>query len=286
MTGKGDFAMRKVFFHFIYALLNLLLVLVVVGQIAAGAEIWTDLFSLESPDGTAWILLVETQPGSYGPPPEPLPLNLPTLWELLPPAANIPRAAVITGLPTREKVLALTIDDSPSWHTETLLAILAEKEVLATFFMDGSRSNAAPHRVRVIAQAGHDIANHTWSHPMLTRLSVEEVKLEISRASAAYIKAGANPKLWLRPPYGDYNAWVRVIAHELDHKILMWNLDSRDWQLSCPEEILERMLRGLRPGAIILVHDGPRVTPQVLPEFIDEARARGYRFVLISDYID
>ena len=273
--------MGKFFFHFTYACFNILLVLVLIGM-TSGAGDWASL-PLEAPDGD-WVML--PQPLDFEVPQGPAIPPQPSLRELPPPPGDLPRAVVINGLPTRDKVIALTIDDSPSWHTETLLAILKDKAAPATFFMDGSRSAASPGRVQMIAQAGHDIANHTWSHPFLTQLTIEEVRQEISRAEAALKRAGADYRPWLRPPYGDHNAWVRVIAGELNHKIIMWNLDSLDWRFNSPQAILDRLLKGLRPGAIILIHDGPRVTPQMLPQFIDEARALGYEFVLISDYID
>lgn len=193
---------------------------------------------------------------------------------------------VLRSLPTTERVIALTFDDGPRSSLKKLLAILEEKEVPATFFLLGSHAQKRPALVRAIIQAGCEIANHTWSHPHLTRLSQEEMVSQVDSCAQAFAALGARAKPYLRPPYGDWDEGVRQVSEDLGYKLVLWNVDTRDWQYDDAEIVLGRALSGLKPGCIVLFHDGPRVTLEVLPRFIDEARARGYKFVLISDYIE
>lgn len=215
----------------------------------------------------------------------PEPPSLPPLRLLDPPGRDVPLARIWYGLPTNQKVVAITIDDAPIRTTQALLDVLREKGVKATWFVDGQRGKANPGLMRKIVNEGHELANHTWSHPWLTWMDKEQVRHDIMAADLALRGIGVPVRRWLRPPYGDHNRWLQAICHELNYEIMMWSMDSLDWRLTSEEEILAHTLSQLRPGGIVLFHDGSAATPGAMAAFIDEARARGYRFVLISEYI-
>lgn len=195
-------------------------------------------------------------------------------------------AKVIRKLPTEDKVIALTFDDGPKETVRDILAILAEKEVPATFFLLGNFAKNRASLVNAIVQAGSEIANHSWSHPRLTELSEEEIYWQIQNCGAAFAEIGVESQPFMRPPYGSLDERVLAVCAATNYKVLLWNVDTRDWEYDDPDIVLGRAVAGLNPGGIVLFHDGPRVTLQVLPKFIDAARAQGYEFVLISDYLE
>lgn len=207
-----------------------------------------------------------------------------------PPAAAEPKqrefsVQVIRGLPTEEKVVALTFDDGPRGTAGKILAILRDKGVPGTFFLLGANAGKNPALVAEITGAGCEIANHTWSHPSLTKLGRDEIAAEVERCTAVLAAQAAEVRPYLRPPYGRWDEDVLAVCAELGYHLVLWDVDSRDWEYDCPKTVLKKALTGLKPGSIVLFHDGPRVSLEVLPRFIDAVRARGYRFVLISDYI-
>jgi peptidoglycan/xylan/chitin deacetylase (PgdA/CDA1 family) len=189
-------------------------------------------------------------------------------------------------LPTSDKVVALTFDDGPGRLTNTLLAILSAKKVPATFFLLGNSALNNPGLVEAITNAGCDLANHTWSHPSLTKLKEEKIYWQTEACAAVFAGLEAECLPFLRPPYGRWNEKVKAVCRRLNYHIILWNVDSRDWEGGSAEEVLAKVLDGLKPGSIVLFHEGKDVTLEVLPKFIDEARARGYEFVRLTDYIE
>lgn len=228
-----------------------------------------------------------------------LPSELPPL-ELLPPAAEedhsveatekSPKAIqtsagkVFHSLPGGEKVVALTFDDGPQ-NTLKILAILEEKQAPATFFLLGNLAKARPKLVRAIADSGCEVANHTWSHPNLKELDAEKIRWQLESTAAVFADQGVEARPFMRPPYGHWNSQVQDICARMDYQIILWDVDTRDWEYKNADKVLAKALRGLKPGSIVLFHEGKSVTLEVLPKFIDEARELGYEFVLLSDYI-
>ena len=224
-------------------------------------------------------------------------LELPQFWvqppplqELpLPPSAPAPVTADSPGihyrLPTQDKVVALTFDDGPKGTVGKLLSILAEKNVPGTFFLLGNNALNRPQLVQDIAKAGHDIGNHSWSHPNLRGMSQEHIHWQIESCKVVFDAIGVEMQPLMRPPYGGRDGTVLSVTAELGYQIILWDVDTRDWEFDDPAVVLERALSGLKPGSIVLFHDGPKVTLEVLPLFIDEALAQGYRFVLVSEFI-
>lgn len=189
-----------------------------------------------------------------------------------------------------ENLCALTFDDGPSRLTPRLLDMLRDYGIPATFFLLGSQAQRHPDVVRRILAEGHEVGNHSWSHPNLRTLAPERQEEEI-RATDALLRAlGATPA-FLRPPYGAYDASTRNIAETLGLGIMLWSLDSHDWKQLPPDYAKLRSARGtlyeqgdLR--GIFLFHDTHRNTVEDLPRIIANLRAGGCRrFVTVSDYL-
>jgi peptidoglycan-N-acetylglucosamine deacetylase len=182
-----------------------------------------------------------------------------------------------------QKVAALTFDDGPSKWTQGVLDALAARHVLATFFVLGS--NAAGHQdlIQKIKAAGNEVENHTWSHPILTHLTPEQVRSEISR-TAAVIGGGH----FLRPPYGTYNAAVAAVAGSLGYRLALWTVDTLDWKTPNVGSILSLVKAETKPGAIILMHDGGADRSQTIaaiPKVIDWLLQNGYSLTTVENLV-
>jgi peptidoglycan/xylan/chitin deacetylase (PgdA/CDA1 family) len=257
------------------------------------AEEWETAPVPAQESGKALVPAEEEGPADQGNEPE-----LPRLEDVTPappetieevPGGNkedsVPEATVYRRLPTKDKVVALTFDDGPGKLTKKLLKILEGKKVPATFFLLGNSALNNPKLVKAIADGGCQLALHTWSHPNLTKLKKEKIYWQIEACAAAFAGLEADYLPLLRPPYGRWNAEVQGACQRLNCHMVLWDVDSRDWEGGSAAKVLARVLDNLKPGSIVLFHEGKNVTLEVLPKFIDEARARGYQFVLLGDYI-
>jgi peptidoglycan-N-acetylglucosamine deacetylase len=180
------------------------------------------------------------------------------------------------------KSIALTIDDGPDpVYTPQVLRLLRKYHVTATFSMIGLHVAAFPDLARDVAEAGHKIANHTWTHADLVGLPVHRVHDEVVRASdAIHAATGGQPGLF-RAPYG---AWSRAVIRECERTGMIpvdWSVDPRDWSMPGVRAIVRNIMTNTRPGSIILEHDGGGNRSEtvaalriVLPRLLGE----GYRF--------
>ncbi|MER5889650.1 polysaccharide deacetylase family protein [Streptomyces sp. NPDC001941] len=183
--------------------------------------------------------------------------------------------------PKPPKTVYLTFDDGPHprW-TPRVLTILARHKVRATFFQIGQNAAAHPALVRRVHRAGHSVQNHTWSHPDLRYVSGARFSREVRRTDRA-VKAGTGRyPTCLRPPYGGVNRTVRERAAALGKRIRLWTVDPTDWARPGTYAIQRRVLRQVRPGGVILLHDGGgdrSQTVAALPYVLKELKRRGYR---------
>lgn len=197
--------------------------------------------------------------------------------------AKDPINAVIhrtSSVASGQKTAALTFDDGPDTFTPQILAILAQKGVPATFFVLGGNASAQPGLIQKIRDGGHQIENHTWSHPDLTRLNVDQMRSEIKRTSDLLGGCG-----FLRPPYGSYNSTVTTVAGELGLRLALWDVDTRDWESNNRDSIISRFKAEIKPGAIILMHDGGgdrSATVAALPTIIDWLLSNGYALTTLN----
>lgn len=151
-----------------------------------------------------------------------------------------------------KKIVYLTFDDGPdpAW-TPQVLALLAADHATATFFMIGKEAAHFPHQVAAVRGAGHTVANHTWDHPWLTSLSPAAVASQITRTEAVLGTTAC-----MRPPGGFVNASVSAVARRLGQHVQLWDDDTRDWARPGTPAIVAAVKKQLRPGAVVLLHDG------------------------------
>jgi peptidoglycan-N-acetylglucosamine deacetylase len=196
-------------------------------------------------------------------------------------------ASPVVGADLRS--VALTFDDGPSPDTDRILEILDRYEVTATFFCIGAHVAENPKLALRVAERGHSIGNHTWSHRVLHELTADEFCYEIDATGQALSGAtGRSPSL-LRPPYGSRTpAMLRNLA---DHGLtsVLWDVDPRDWDDPGADAIVDATLRNTRNGSIVLLHDGSpegrsrSQTAEALPSILEGLLDRGYRFVTADD---
>ncbi|WP_397536921.1 polysaccharide deacetylase family protein [Rummeliibacillus pycnus] len=179
------------------------------------------------------------------------------------------------------KLVALTFDDGPSdTVTPKVLKILKKHNIKATFFMVGSQVNANPKMAKQVQEAGHEIGNHTYSHPNLKNLTNAQIKSQLTKTSVAIKKAtGHNPTLF-RPPYGSVDNRVRV---QTKLPVILWSVDTRDWEHHNSQKLLEYVKKETYPGAIILMHDIHMPTADGLDAVITYLEKQGYSFVTVSE---
>ncbi len=187
---------------------------------------------------------------------------------------------------TKDKVIALTFDDGPHpGKTEELLGLLKKENVKATFFLVGKMAAKDPHSVRLEALQGHEIANHTFSHPTLTRLSVEDVMTEYQACSDVIKSITGKEPRFCRPPGGDCDDAVVNAGARVGLITTMWTDDPGDFNRPDPEVLLDRTLKKATNGGIILLHDGIPQTMEILPTLITELKKQGFRFVTVSELL-
>jgi peptidoglycan/xylan/chitin deacetylase (PgdA/CDA1 family) len=181
-----------------------------------------------------------------------------------------------------DRMVALTFDDGP--HpvlTPRLLDMLQQEGVNATFYVVGSCASRCPDIVRRAYEYGNEIGNHSWSHPFLTRISLDRAAEEISRTDALLQSiTGAVPNT-VRPPYGAMSDSIRALA--MPRPMMLWNVDTNDWR-SRNSASVERAA-GTR-GGIVLMHDIHSTTIEAVPTIIRDFKLRGFRFVTISGYVE
>ncbi|MFM9607310.1 polysaccharide deacetylase family protein [Streptomyces niveiscabiei] len=178
------------------------------------------------------------------------------------------------------KCLALTFDDGPAVpETGTLLTYLAQYKARATFFVVGQNVAAHPDLVHAEARAGHEVGNHSWSHPDLTRLTEQQVASQLGRTNAA-IKAatGKEPTLF-RPPYGAVNSRVKS-ATTLSP--VLWDIDTEDWKYRDAAKVARTVIDKAGRDKVVLMHDIHLTSVAAIPEILRTLTARGYHFVTVS----
>ncbi|WP_328958046.1 polysaccharide deacetylase family protein [Kitasatospora purpeofusca] len=206
-----------------------------------------------------------------------------------PPAGAAPARALteaesrpVYELDADRRVVALTIDDGPDpRHTPTVLALLEQYGIRATFFLIGENAVEHPDLVREIAARGHHLANHTWTHPDLRHLSEAKVREELERTSELLHRTTGKAPTWFRAPGGDWSPASLKVSADLGMRPMAWSVDPRDWARPGTVVITDRILKDVRPGAIVLNHDGGGDRSQTvaalkayLPVLIDS----GYHF--------
>ncbi|MFJ2115127.1 MULTISPECIES: polysaccharide deacetylase family protein [unclassified Streptomyces] len=171
-------------------------------------------------------------------------------------AAPPVRDRPLLELPELGHSMVLTFDDGPDpAYTPAILRTLREHDVRAVFFVCGEMADDHRDLLREIADDGHVIGNHSWSHPLMTKLTRSAIRAEMGRTSEVVERAVGAPPLWYRAPYGAWNRHSFEVGAELGMEPLAWTVDSLDWMTPGTGLIVRRVLDGAGPGVIILSHD-------------------------------
>jgi peptidoglycan/xylan/chitin deacetylase (PgdA/CDA1 family) len=186
--------------------------------------------------------------------------------------------------------VALTFDDGPSEGTPELLELLDRFQVTATFFQCGANAERLPAIARQVSLGGHEIGNHTYSHPALYLRSARFVHGEVARAQRALSEIHGAPPVWFRAPYGGRWFGLRAAQAEFGLASAMWTVMGSDWRLPA-DEIAANLISGVEPGAILCLHDGRETqsapdissTLAALQLAVPRIKDRGYRFVTLSE---
>ena len=199
---------------------------------------------------------------------------------------NHARELPVYSVERDEKVLAISFD--ASWggsQTLEILDILDQHEVKTTFFLVGIWVEKFPDLVKEIAARGHEVENHSASHPHMTKISESKMREEL-RLCSDQIEAltGVRPTLF-RPPYGDYNDQVVRTCRQAGYEVVQWSVDSLDWKNKGVEDIIRRCTQKIAPGDIVLFHNDAQYTPQALPKVLSYYQEQGYRIVPVSQLL-
>ncbi|MFF9259933.1 polysaccharide deacetylase family protein [Streptomyces longwoodensis] len=250
--------------------------------------------------GTAGLLARPTGGSSAGPaapaagaPAHRLPMK-PSAYRLQPITGYGPPRAAPHRTPLRHepllridgrgRTLVLTFDDGPDprW-TPGILDTLAEYEVRAMFFVCGEMASYSPHLLARMADEGHVVGNHTWSHPLLTTLGRSAIRSEMERTSDVIEDAYGERPEWFRAPYGAWNRTAFQLGADMGMDPLAWTVDTLDWTTPGTGAIVKRVQRGAAPGVVVLSHDagGDRSqSVQALRRYLPRLLDSGYHITV------
>jgi peptidoglycan/xylan/chitin deacetylase (PgdA/CDA1 family) len=197
------------------------------------------------------------------------------------------KPATYTEVRVDQPYIAMTFDDGPSAeNTPRLLEMLKQRDIKATFFLIGQNVASNPDLVRRILAEGHEIGNHSWTHPQLSKLSDQRVSSEITKTQDAIKDASGFTPTLLRPPYGAITPRQREwIENQFGLSIILWSVDPFDWKRPGASVITQRILTQARPGAIILSHDIHKQTVDAMPATLDGLMRKGFKFLTVSQLI-
>lgn len=173
------------------------------------------------------------------------------------------------------------------WGEEFLPGMLEafnNEDIKITFFIGGSWAKRYPDMLLLLSDNGHEIANHSYSHPHPNRLSKQKNQEEIQKTEKLIEQIIGKKTYLYAPPYGEFNESVLIAAGELGYKTILWTIDTIDWQRPSSEIITQRVLKKLKNGAIILMHP-TESTAKALPGLIREIKSRGYFISTVSQII-
>ncbi len=203
-----------------------------------------------------------------------------------PAAGEAVRDVPIYSVETGEKKVALTFN--AAWgdeDIESILHTLSEQGVFCTFFLVGEWAERFPDKVKMIREAGHEIAAHSYAHAHFGALSAEEIRRDIAACDESIRKITGEAPFLFRAPYGEYTEEVVRTVREAGKEIIQWDVDSLDWKGRTPEEMLSHVLPRLSSGSILLFHTGTAHTAEALPGILEKIEKEGYAFSTVGDLI-
>lgn len=185
-----------------------------------------------------------------------------------------------------QKMLSISFD--AAWgneDTQQLIDILGKYNIKATFFVVGEWVDKYPESVKALADAGHEVMNHSNTHAHMSKLSREEIIADVNACNDKIEQVtGVRPTL-IRPPYGEYDDNVISAIRSMDMEPIQWDVDSLDWKELSATEITKRVTEKVQPGSIVLFHNAAKHTPEALPGILENLLQQGYTVVPISQLI-
>ncbi|MFC0015006.1 MULTISPECIES: polysaccharide deacetylase family protein [Allobacillus] len=182
---------------------------------------------------------------------------------------------------SNKKKVALTFDDGPHpTNTLEILELLDKHDAKATFFMLGNRVDFYPDIAKVVAEKGHELGNHTWTHKDLTTLGQEEISEEVAVTNEVIRNATGEEPTVFRPPYGAVDDHVREV---LGLPPTFWTIDTLDWKSRDPNQIVKIVEDNVRDGSVILMHDIHETTVTAVERILSSLEKEGYEFVTVSE---
>ncbi len=186
--------------------------------------------------------------------------------------------------------VALTFDDGPQDpYTDQILDILAKYSIKATFFLTGGNVKQNPDIVRRIISDGHEVGNHSYSHKTMRCRSLKWLRSEIEETDKQILQVGASQPVYFRPPFGRTSFQLIYLLKKMKKKMILWDIGPKDFKYAHSYEILGKVLKKLKPGSIIVLHDGGgdrSVTVEAVNILVKDIREMGYKFVTISELTD
>ena len=201
-------------------------------------------------------------------------------------AAVTTRELPVYNVDTEEKVLSISFD--AAWgraNTEGILDILDQYGVKANFFLVGFWAEKYPELVAELQARGHEVGNHSATHPHMSKLSDAQIREELKRCSDLVQSVTGKPTTLFRPPYGEYNDEVVRISREEGYECIQWNVDSLDWKNISAEDMVRRCTKAVNPGDIVLFHNDSKYILQALPQILEYYQQAGYRIIPISELL-
>ncbi|MDR0557178.1 MAG: polysaccharide deacetylase family protein [Treponema sp.] len=183
-----------------------------------------------------------------------------------------------------DKCIALTFDDGPDSTTGKLLAILRELQVCATFFLCGERIRVFPNEAKAIADAGHEIGNHSYDHVYMNELEEEAIYRNFKQAEGAIVEVAGKKPPFIRVPYVSYSESVFKAAMNMNMPVVGCDVIGHDWEEAVDEaNIVENVLSSAKDGGVILLHEPYEKTRAALPVIVNALRLRGYAIMSVGE---
>ncbi|MDO9578190.1 MAG: polysaccharide deacetylase family protein [Candidatus Cloacimonadales bacterium] len=202
---------------------------------------------------------------------------------------------IIFGIKIRQKAICLTFDDGPHpVYTPQILQMLAKHDMKATFFITGSKIQKYRKILEQMISEGHEVGNHGYSHRNLIFKSKEFILNEINKTDELLRECGAKGEIVFRPPYGRMSLKAIFLLGELNKKIIMWNIPTKDYKAENSQSIIRKIRKKLKPGGIIILHDAGKLinsnvdrtfTIEAVELIIEEILQKGYSFKTISEML-
>ncbi|MFI6506660.1 polysaccharide deacetylase family protein [Streptosporangium sp. NPDC050855] len=180
------------------------------------------------------------------------------------------------------KCIALTFDDGPGKYADKLLDTFKKYKSKATFFLEGQYVKSRPAFAKRMVTEGHEIGNHSYTHPHLREVSEDKIRDELINTQDIVKKVTGKYPTTIRPPYGEFDERVTAIAKQMGMPIILWNGGSRDWATRNEKAIHDEVLKNAKRDGVILMHDWVEQTVKVMPKLLASLQKQGYHVVSVS----